>query len=184
MKHKIALFLCGGSGTGKTSSRERILLDAKLTTPYVYINVDTYRTEMSAKQAQEMVHHMVEKSIVEGKSFVLDATCRNTATIIGYMNEAKRHGFKVVLSMIYATLGTTLDRIEKRPQQTVPSDVVKTIYTELKRKAERYMHVESIDELYLYNNEHTTTLLLNKKNDIISCRHPHMKFYFDIKQFC
>jgi predicted ABC-type ATPase len=184
MKRKIALFLCGGSGTGKTSSRERILLDAKLTTPYVYINVDTLRTELSQKEAQDMVHHLVEKSITEGKSFVLDATCRNTGTIIGYMNHAKQAGFKVVLSMVYASLATTLDRVERRTHQQVPVSVVKGIFTELKRKADRYMHVESIDEVFLYNNEHTTTLLFTKQNDTISCRHPRMNFYFDIKQFC
>lgn len=184
MKKKIALFLCGGSGVGKTSSRERILLDAKLTTRYVYINLDDLRAKMPIKDAREEIVRILERTVTEGKSFVWDATCRNTGTIIEHMNYAKKHGYTVVLSMVYASLATTLERIERRTDQPVPKETIKGIYSELKRKAERYMHVESIDQIFLYNNDHTTTLLFSRIHDTISCRHPGMNFYFDIKQFC
>ena len=181
-KHKVALFLCGASGTGKTTSRQTILDDIGLKTTYVYVNIDEIRPIVGLQEtARPIVTQVVHKARDDGYSVVWDATCRNTKDILSEMSAFQEKGYRVVLAMVYADLKTAISRVKKRTTQDTTPEVAREIYTEFSRKAERYMNV---GELYLYNNEHTAKLLLSKKDARIQCHHPEMKFYFDLKPYC
>ena len=184
-KHKVAIFLCGASGTGKTTSRSTVLKDVGLTTTYVYVNIDEIRPIVGLQEtARPIVTQVVRQAREDGYSVVWDATCRNTGDIISEMKAFHEKGYRVVMAMIYTDLKTALSRVKERKTQDTSVDVAKGIYIEFSKKAYRYMNVDSIDELYLYNNENTAKLLLSRKNSKIYCHHTEMKFYFDIKPYC
>ena len=162
--HKVSLFICGSSGTGKTSLRSEILKDVRLHSTFVYMNVDDIRPIVgSHESARAILPKLIAKARNDGYSVVVDATCRNTGDIISEMKKFHQKGYRVVIAMVYAELDTALSRIKARTSQTMPVDVAKGIYTELSRKAHRYMDVSHVDEIYLYNNEDSAKLLLEKK---------------------
>lgn len=177
-KHKVALFLCGTAGSGKTSSLQHILRDVKLTTTYVYINVDLFRDKVkNYYDVQELAY----RAMKDGYSIVWDKTCRNTGDTMREIQEFKKHGYRTITAMLYVSLNTALDRVSKRTTQEVPEDVVRSIFRELSKKAERYMGIA--DEVFLYNNEHTLTLLFHREKKEITCV-SNSKFYFDVSKYC
>ena len=179
-KHKVALFLCGSSGTGKTSSVKRVIEDAGLRTTFVYLNADQVRDTIKSYSAlQETAFHIMK----EGYSIVWDKTCRNTGETQKELVEFKKHGYKVVLAMIYANVDTVVKRVSKRVEQPIPEHIVRSIFRELRFKAERYLETD-VDELLLYNNDRTLTLIFRKDKKHVTCLSPKTKFYFDISEYC
>jgi predicted ABC-type ATPase len=181
-KHKFALFLCGSSGTGKTSSKNTFIKDAGLTTTYVNLNLDTvWSITKGEGNIQTIYNEIIERVIREGYSFVYDGTCRNVQTVHLLMNHVKREGYAIKLGMIYANLKITLERLSLRKNQPITQKLAKEIYTEVSRVAKQYMNA---DEIYLYNNDDTTTLIFYKTHKKIECIHPEMNFYFDVSEYC
>jgi predicted ABC-type ATPase len=184
-KHKLAIFSCGASGVGKTEGKESFLKDAGIKTSYVYINVDKIRLLTGDHTtAQKMLAYVVKKTIDEGYSFLWDATCRNLKTIPEAMRNAKKNGYKIIVSMAYAELGTILKRIRDRITQPTPEDLVRFIYQYMKKHAETYMKMTEIDEVYLYNTNKTSQLIFYKDRKTVQCIHPEMNFYFDVSKYC
>jgi hypothetical protein len=64
------------------------------------------------------------------------------------------------------------------------ADIAHEVHEFFKTKAERYMTLPNIDELYLYNNETEFNLLLSKKKKKVMCSDPNGEFYFDISKYC
>lgn len=179
-KHKIALFLCGSSGTGKTSSVNRVIEDAGLRTTFVYLNADKLRDTVRSYEALQELAFRIMK---EGYSIVWDKTCRNVGETQKEIMEFKKHGYKTILSMLYANVDTVVKRVSSRTEQPIPEDVVRRIFRELRSKAERYLETD-VDELFLYNNDRTLTLIFHKNKKHVTCLSPKTKFYFDISEYC
>lgn len=184
-KHKKAIFTCGAAGSGKTTNRSQFLKDAGLKTTHVYLNVDRIRyLAGSHEKGQVLLKHLVKRTIEEKYSVLLDATCRDRKNIIELMKTLKESGYIIVLAMTYAKLDTVLERAEKRVTQPVDEEVVRDIYQHMKKNAETYMSIDEIDEVYLYNNEETSTLIFYRGRKRMQCISPNSEFYFDVSKYC
>lgn len=193
--NKVAIFMCGASNTGKSTTRNVLLKDAGVTKELVILNIDEIRTALAITQKEARVEfgRLVEKTISEGYSFLYDATCRDRGRIIDLMKKLKRQGYKIVVGLVYASLDTVVSRSNARIHQPMEESVVRAIYEEFAGKAETYMKVLEIDEIYLYNNELKTRLLYSRKNNNIYCKVDNVGtstvtttqlFYFNISKYC
>ena len=179
---KIGFLICGPSGVGKTSNVEKMLKNAGINKKLKIVDPDQITANTHAEQSKLALIEVVE-SIKQGKSFVYVATCggiRDTSELVNYM---KQQGFRTIVAIPYTSSSTALSRIENRPNQPVPEEVVKELHQFFKRKAERYMTMPNLDEVYLYNNEKDFNLLLEKKSNKVVCSGPS-NFYLDISKYC
>lgn len=184
-KNKIALFLCGAAGSGKTTSRSKFLDDVNMKTTFVTLNIDEIRPLIGSQEAaREVFGKLTDKAIEDGYSLLYDATCRDRSNIIARMKQLKEKNYKVILGITYASLGTVLGRVRRRVDQPLDQDIAKDIYQHLKKNVESYMSVSEIDEVYLYNNEQTSKLIYVRKAKKIYCMSPESNFYFDISKYC
>jgi predicted ABC-type ATPase len=184
-KHKLAIFSCGASGVGKTSSKDSFLKTAGIKTSYVYISVDKLRLlSGSHETAQKLLSYITDRAIEEGYSIFRDATCRNKNAMIQEISNAKKNGYKVIFAMTYAELPTVLKRVRERIAQQTDEAIVRDIYQHMKKNAEVYMKLDEIDEMYLYNNDKTSQLIFYRDKKKIHCIHPEMNFYFDVSKYC
>jgi predicted ABC-type ATPase len=181
-KHKVALFLCGAAGTGKTSTREEFLKDTKMSKTFVYLDIDEVFVLMGKRgNFTNMFDSLLKKVIEDGYSFFYDKTCRRFQEVNSLMEDVKQKGYNVKLGIVYASLEKALDRIKKRKEQPLKQEVAKDIYKEFSGIANKYM---DLDEVYLYNNDSKSKLIYSKKDKNIECIHPEMNFYFDVKDYC
>jgi predicted ABC-type ATPase len=181
-KHKVALFLCGAAGTGKTSSKTHFLKDVGQTTSYVNLNIDNLYLQMGKKgNFTKTFDSLLNRTIEEGYSFLYDKTCRQFNEVDELMKRLKEKGYIVKLGIVYATLKHVLERLKKRHDQILPQHVAKEIYKEFSKIANQYMNV---DELFLYNNDLTTKLIFRREKGRVKCIDPNAKFYFDISSYC
>jgi predicted kinase len=184
-KHKVALFLCGAAGTGKTTSKYKFLYDSKIRTSFVVLNVDDMRELVgSQEKARSVLSYATERVIKEGYSFLYDGTCRDKTNVLKMMEHVKSLGYKTILGITYTPLRTALQRISKRVNQPLSEEVARDIYKHLTKNIETYMDEPSIDEIYLYNNEHTSKLIFTRKDKTIQCITPESAFYFDVSKYC
>jgi predicted kinase len=185
IKHKVALFLCGAAGTGKTTSKYKFLYDSKIRTSFVVLNVDDMRELVgSQEKARSALSYATERVIKEGYSFLYDGTCRDKTNVLKMMEHVHSLGYKTILGITYTPLRTALDRISKRVNQPLSEEVARDIYKHLTKNIETYMNETSIDEIYLYNNEHTSKLIFTRKDKTIQCITPESAFYFDVSKYC
>jgi predicted ABC-type ATPase len=182
-KNKIALFICGASGTGKSSMRYKFLNDAKIKTSFVYLNIDDIK-EVGREEARRIFNHSLERSIEDGYSIFYDGTCRNKKDVSETMKLLKSKNYKIILGMTYTSLPTALKRLEDRRGQFVSETVAKDIYQHMSKNAEVYMDMKEIDQVYLYNNETSTTLIFKKTEKEVQCILPGEDFYFDVSEYC
>lgn len=179
-KNKVALLSCGASGTGKTTSRTRFIRDSGMRSTFVMLNQDNY---WKYNDARSLYKKLFMRTIDDGYSFLFDGTCRNVGDIIRLINGLHDHGYIVKLSITYAKLRTTMERLRNRKEQAIKPDLALNIYNEVKRKIEVLMK-SNVDEIYLYDNESTTRLIYHRTAKKISCFMPDSDFYFDISKYC
>ena len=127
-KHKVALFLCGAAGTGKTTSKYKFLYDSKIRTSFVVLNVDDMREVVgSQEKARNVLSYATERVIKEGYSFLYDGTCRDKTNVLKMMEHVKSLGYKTILGITYTPLRTALQRISKRVNQPLSEEVARDI---------------------------------------------------------
>lgn len=184
-KHKVALFLCGAAGSGKTSSLNMFLRDARITTTFVTLNIDQARPLVGTQEeTRKVFQELINKTIEDGYSFLYDGTCRDKSNILARIRTLKEKGYKVILGITYASLKTVLERVKRRVEQPLDENVVRDIYAHLKKNVELYMSVTEIDEVYLYSNETTSKLIFQKTKKRVDCISPDSNFYFDVSKYC
>jgi predicted ABC-type ATPase len=186
-KYKLALFICGASGTGKSSLRYKFLNDAKIKTSFVYLNIDDIR-EVGREEARVIFNHSLVRAIEDGYSIFYDGTCRNKKDVSDTIKLLKSKNYKIILAMTYTSLPTALKRLEDRQGQFVSESVARDIYQHMSKNAETYMKLKEIDQVYLYLNETKPELIVmyDKPKKAISCRlgAEREHFYFDISKYC
>jgi len=177
---KFGLFVCGPPGIGKSTHIDEMLKNAKISNKFILIDPDLLEGETHLKKSEKSVE-LVKESIKSNKSFVYVATCGGLKVIMGFLSSMKKSGFKTIVAIPYTKLSTALERISKRQQET-PEEVSKDLYSFFSKKAEAYMKLKNIDEIYLYNNETEFNLLYIRKHKKITCTPG--EFYFDITPYC
>lgn len=179
---KIGFLICGPSGVGKSSHIEQMLTNAKITQQFLLIDPD----KMDLSTHEERSLHALEsvsESIEKNKSFVYIATCGGTAVILDLLAKMKKKKYRTIVAIPYTTINTALHRILLRTDQPVSEEVVRDLHGFFTKKAERFMKMKNLDEVYLYNNEKDFNLLLKMKNKKITCS-DNSEFYFDISKYC
>jgi len=177
---KIGLLVCGPSGVGKSSHISEMLSHSGSN----FLVIDPDKLEGSHSEQSKTAYQNVLDAIETGQNFVYPATCGGIRLVTNILHRMKDKNYKTVVAIVYTSLPVALERIKKRTHQPVPDDVVEDLHKFFKSKAERYMKIPEIDELYLYNNEEQFSLLLSKKKKIITCRNSNSDFYFDISKYC
>lgn len=184
-KHKVGLFLCGAAGSGKTTTRDTFLDDAGIKTTFVTLNIDDIRSQVGTQEETRVVFvKLVNQIIADGYSFLYDGTCRDRKNMVMRIKDAKQRGYKIVLGITYASMGTVLNRIRKRVDQPLEEELVRDIYSHVKSNIETYMTLNEIDELYLYNNEKSVKLIFHKDRKQVTCVDQTSEFYFDVSKYC
>ena len=184
-KNKIAIFLCGAAGTGKTSNQDKFLRTANVQSTFVTLNIDNIRPIIGTQEAaRKIFNQLFNKTVEDGYSLLYDGTCRDKKNTIERMKTVKEKGYKIIVGVMYAPLDTVIRRIKRRTKQPLEEDVARDIYAHIKKNIEVYMTVDQIDELYLYNSEHAARLLYVRRGDTVSCKEPTGEFYFDISKYC
>lgn len=178
---KYAMFVCGPSGVGKSSNIDEMLKHAGIKHDFLLIDPD--KLEGTHSEQSDSAIQKVHESIQSEKSFIFQGTCGGIRLMKEFLSESKKHKFKTIVAIVYTSLPTAIQRISERKEQLVPQEVIEDLHSFFKTKAERYMKLENIDEIYLYNNEKQFSLLLSKKHKRIICRDKH-DFYFDISKYC
>lgn len=179
---KIGFLICGPSGTGKSSHISKMLNNAGITEELDLIDPDKINEDSHKKQS-EKAFQTVLNSIDSGKSFIYIATCGGTSIILDILSKMKKKKYRTIVAIPYTTLGTALKRIAERTDQPVSEDVVRDLHSFFAKKAERFMNMKNLDEVYLYNNETDFNLLLKMKNKKVICS-KNSEFYFDISKYC
>ena len=100
------------------------------------------------------------------------------------MNHVKTRGYKIILIMTYVNKESALHRISRRTEQPLDLKIANEIYQQIQKYAEKYMSIEDIDMIYLYNNELETELIYKKTMKKVFCMSPFSNFYFDVSKFC
>jgi predicted ABC-type ATPase len=184
-KNKLAMFLCGAAGTGKTWNQPKILQVANITTTFVTLNIDDIRPIIGTQEAaRKIFNQLFNKTLEDGYSLLYDGTCRDKGNTVHRMKKLKAAGYKIIVGVMYAPLDLVLRRIRRRTRQPLEEDVARDIYAHLKKNIEIYMSIDDIDEIYLYNSEHAAKLLYSRKGDEVNCVDPKSDFYFDISKYC
>lgn len=183
-KHKIGIFICGTSGSGKTTNREKYIQDMGLKTTYVLLNLDNIWAISQKENARNIFKQLIFETIEDGYSFYYEGTCRSPSYIIPKMQEAKKNGYIIKLGFVYAELDTVIKRIKERTNQPTDVEFAKSVYSQVKKHAASYMNLDLIDEIYLYNNTTTSKLIFYKDKKKIECISPTSNFYFDVSSFC
>jgi predicted ABC-type ATPase len=179
---KIGYLICGPSGVGKTTHIEEMLKNAGINKKLKIIDPDKIQAD-SHKEQSRLAFTELYNTIHLDNSFVYIGTCGGTREISQILYSMKQKKYRTIIAISYTSLGTALSRIEKRIEQPVPEEVIKDLHQFFKRKAEKYMTMDNLDEIYLYNNEKDFNLLLSKKSNKIVCS-GLTDFYFDISKYC
>lgn len=180
----IGVLLCGPSGVGKSSHIAEMLTNAGADiSDFLVVDADKIDLPTHEEQSAEALRNL-KHTITTKKNVVYLATCGGMKTISEILKSMKSKGYRTVVGIVYTTLPVALERILKRTDQPTPEDVVRDLHAFFKTKAEKYMSLPNIDEIYLYNNKTDFNLVLEKKNKKIHCLANDSDFYFDISKYC
>jgi predicted kinase len=173
-------FVCGPPGTGKSTHIKEMLNQAKIRGKHILIDPDLQEADTHAEKSK-LALQRVKETITAKKSFVYVATCGGVKQMMSFLSSAKSQGFRTVVAIPYTTLSTALKRISQREQVT-PEEVSQDLHAFFATKAEAYMKIKNLDEVYLYNNETDFNLLYSRKKKKIVCTPG--EFYFDVEKYC
>jgi hypothetical protein len=149
-----------------------------------YVLVDPDKMEGEHAEQSRKAFKLLKETVAQKKNVVYVGSCVGVGYMTSILRSMKELKYKTIMAISYTTIPTALKRIASRKDQPLDADIAHEVHTFFKTKAERYMTVPYIDELYLYNNETEFNLLLSKKKKKVVCTDPNAEFYFDISKYC
>lgn len=181
-KMPFGVLVCGAPGTGKSTHIAHMLDQAGFDEEYVLVDPDKLEGEHSeqSKKALDLLKDTVDAK----KNVVYVGTCSAVRTLHTILKSMKKQKYRTVVAISYTSIPTALKRIADRTDQPVPAGVASEIHHFFSTKAEKYMSLPDVDELYLYNNETEFNLILSKKKKKVVCSDPRGLFYFDVSKYC
>lgn len=145
---KEAVFLVGPPAAGKSTTRQKLYPD------YLVIDPDEIKKTLPGYDPKNpsKVHTLskiiarkqFEEAISGDTSFVYDTTGGNKARMGREMEEARQKGFTIIILQVTCPLEECLKRNRQR-ERTVPDEVVKSIWYEVKEVAEELLpHADKV----------------------------------------
>lgn len=179
----IGVLVCGAPGTGKSTHVHKVLQNAGFEGEFVLVDPDKIKADTHAEQSSRAIVLLAE-TIDERKDVVYVGSCLAVSQINAILKKMKSKKYRTVVAVSYTSLSTSLKRIAARKDQPLDVDIASEVHRYFATKAERYMNIHSIDEIYLYNNETEFNLLFSRKKKKITCSDPDGEFYFDVSKYC
>jgi len=177
------LLVCGPPGIGKSSNLPKIGDATNINWEDTAV-VDPDKLAGTHDQQSAKAFQILRDRIRAEQSVAYIGACHGTRGIGEILRAMKQKGFTTKVVVIFTSVSTALDRIAKRSNQPLDPEITKEVHTFFSTKAERFMTLPNIDELYLFNNEQDLTLLFRRKSKDILCSSPNGEFYFDVSKYC
>lgn len=179
----VGVLICGAPGTGKSTNAHRVMKNAGFEGEFVLVDPDKIKADSHSEQTSRAIVLLAE-TIDDRKDLVYVGSCLTVSQINAILKKMKNKKYRTVVAISYSSLSTSLKRIAARKDQPLDVDIASEVHSYFKTKAERYMNLPSIDEIYLYNNETEFNMLFSRKKKKITCSDPHGEFYFDVSKYC
>lgn len=179
----VGLLICGPPGTGKSTNVHRVMKNAGFEGEFVLVDPDKIKADSHAEQTSKSML-LLEETIDKKKNVVYTGSCLSVSAINGILKKMKSKRYRTVVAISYTSLSTAIKRIAARKDQPLDEDIASEVYNYFSTKAQRYMNLPAIDEIYLYNNETDFNLLFSRKKKKIMCSDPSGEFYFDVSEYC
>ena len=187
-KGNTAVFMCGATGTGKSTLVPTLLKRIANKEDTVTLNIDALHKRYPSathEELQPIFQRLVDRVITNGLPFVYDGTCRNRKTVMTAIQDAKRRRYTVTIGIVYTTLPTAIERAMSRTERPISEDIVRDVYQDISKKAELYFNMPQVDNVILFNNETDPVIILEKKKGTVKCLSPgRSEFYFDVSKYC
>ena len=179
----VGVLICGPPGTGKSTNVHRVMKNAGFEGDFVLVDPDKIKADSHAEQSSRAIVLLAE-TIDERKDVVYTGSCLAVSQINAILKKMKSKKYRTIVAISYTSLSTSLKRIAGRKDQPLDVDIASEVYNYFSTKAQRYMNLPAIDEIYLYNNETDFNLLFSRKKKKIMCSDPSGEFYFDVSEYC
>jgi len=179
----VGILVCGAPGTGKSTHVHKVLLNAGFSGEFVLVDPDKIKATTHSEQSAAAIE-LLQETINERKDVVYVGSCVGVKTMDSILKMMKVKNYRTIVAVSYSSLSTSLRRIAARKDQPLDVDIASEVHRYFSTKAERYMKLPSIDEIYLYNNETDFNLLFSRKKKKITCSDPEGEFYFDVSKYC
>jgi len=179
----VGVLICGPPGTGKSSNIPSVLKNADFKDEFVLVDPDKIKADSHAEQSSKAIQ-MLEETVSKKKNVVYVGSCSGVSSINSILKAMKSRKYRTIVAISYTSSSTALKRIAARKDQPLDKDIASEVYTYFSTKAQRYMNLPAIDEIYLYNNETDFNLLFSRKKKKIVCSDLEGEFYFDVSKYC
>ncbi|MGI6684510.1 MAG: zeta toxin family protein [Bacillota bacterium] len=167
----VAVFMGGGSGSGKSRIRDSILPSIINEPHIVIIDCDSIKDRLpeytlyeciDSLKAASLVHkeskhiavRLMRECLSRGLSFIYDSTMSSPpGEFLHYIDWCKTFNFTLMIVGVYADLNTALQRAEKRFQETkrkVPEDTIR--WTHKHFPITFFAIEDNFDVLQIYDN--------------------------------
>jgi predicted ABC-type ATPase len=179
----VGVLICGAPGTGKSTHVRKVLENAGFEGEFVLADPDKIKADSHSQQSN-MAFQLLREMVSEKKDVVYVGSCISVGRLTKIMEEMKQKKYRTVVAISYTSTSTALKRIAQRTEQPLDADIASEVHRYFATKAERYMNIPSIDEIYLYNNETEFNMLFSRKKKKVICSDPSGEFYFDVSKYC
>jgi predicted ABC-type ATPase len=179
----VGVLICGPPGTGKSSNIPLVLKNADFKHEFVLVDPDKIKADSHEEQSKLAIQKL-EETVSQKKDVVYVGSCLSVRVMNNILKEMKSRKYRTIVAISYTSLSTSLKRIVERKDQPLDEDIASEVYNYFSTKAQRYMNLPAIDEIYLYNNETDFNLLFSRKKKKVMCTDSKEEFYFDVSEYC
>lgn len=184
-EQKLAIFIGGGSGSGKSTFRQWLIdtedlsnllvIDSDILKELIpeYSAISTEFPETAAgivhEESSEMATKLFEEALKEKINFIFDATMKNTEKYEDFFSRLKSNGFKIDLIITTVSVETAKSRNKKRFEELknrnkitrlVPDEVVEESH---KKVVESFKKLKDlVDNWQIIDNEGTSKVIAVK----------------------
>src|SRR5690606_17021948 len=145
---KEAIFLMGPPAAGKSSTRQKLFPGLPVIDPdEIKKTLPGYDPKNPSRvhlQSKVLARKQFEEMILGNSSFVYDTTGGNVERMLREMAEARENGFTITILQVTCSLEECLRR-NRRRERTVPDEVVRSIWYEVREAAEKLLpHADKV----------------------------------------
>lgn len=150
--NKKAIIICGIPGAGKTTLRNKLIRQKKLTNYFVndpdlflpFFNNDYDKTA-------EITKKIIEPYIIsKGYNIIYDKTCSYIKDTEKLINLLKKNNYYIEFHILFTDINVAIERVNKR-ERKIPIDIIIHKNKEITDNKNKYLELKA-DEIHLYNN--------------------------------